>query len=99
MDLDHGWDRTHQVFNEGHWDQWLPTKTTTCMAYPTGSDIPFRYAPADAFKVCGGYYRSVLGPTDPNHYYMWTLLTRSPSVILVTPRQWRPTRGRGVGGM
>jgi phospholipase C len=71
-DLDHGWDKTHQMFNGGNWDQWLPAKTSTCMAYLNGSDLPFHYALADAFTVCDGYYCSVLGPTDPNRYYMWT---------------------------
>ena len=26
-DLDHSWDGTHQMFNGGDWDQWLPAKT------------------------------------------------------------------------
>ena len=71
-DLDHGWDGTHQMFNGGNWDQWLPAKTTTCMAHMQRSDLPFHYALADAFTVCDGYYCSMLGPTDPNRYYMWT---------------------------
>src|SRR3977135_2302970 len=37
-DLDHTWDKTHQMFNGGNWDQWLPTKTTTCMAHMQRSD-------------------------------------------------------------
>jgi phospholipase C len=72
VDLDHGWDKTHQMFNGGNWDRWLPAKTRTCMAYLNGSDLPFHYALANAFTVCDGYYCSVLGPTDPNRYYMWT---------------------------
>ena len=28
-DLDHSWDGTHQMFNGGNWDQWIPAKTTT----------------------------------------------------------------------
>jgi phospholipase C len=71
-DLDHSWDGTHQMFNGGNWDQWLPAKTTTCMAHMDRSDLPFHYALADAFTVCDGYHCSMLGPTDPNRYYMWT---------------------------
>jgi phospholipase C len=71
-DLDHNWTPTHQMFNGGNWDRWLPNKTTTCMAHMQRSDLPFHYALADAFTVCDGYYCSVLGPTDPNRYYMWT---------------------------
>jgi phospholipase C len=71
-DLDHNWTPTHQMFNGGNWDQWLPTKTSTCMAHMDRSDLPFHYALADAFTVCDAYHCSVLGPTDPNRYYMWT---------------------------
>jgi phospholipase C len=71
-DLDHSWAGTHQMFNGGDWDQWLPAKTTTCMAHMERSDLPFHYALADAFTVCDANYCSMLGPTDPNRYYMWT---------------------------
>ncbi|HEX4009927.1 MAG TPA: phospholipase C, phosphocholine-specific [Solirubrobacteraceae bacterium] len=71
-DLDHTWDGTHQMFNGGNWDQWLPAKTTTCMAHMKREDLPFHYALADAFTVCDGYHCSMLGPTDTNRYYMWT---------------------------
>jgi phospholipase C len=71
-DLDHSWNGTHQMFNGGNWDQWLPAKTTTSMAHMQRSDLPFHYALADAFTVCDGYHCSMLGPTDPNRYYMWT---------------------------
>ena len=71
-DLDHSWDGTHKMFNGGNWDQWLPAKTTTCMAHMERSDLPFHYALADAFTVCDGYHCSMLGPTDTNRYYMWT---------------------------
>jgi phospholipase C len=71
-DLDHGWDGTHQMFNGGNWDQWLPAKTTTCMAHMKRGDLPFHYALSDAFTVCDAYFCSMLGPTDPNRYYMWT---------------------------
>jgi phospholipase C len=71
-DLDHSWDGTHQMFNGGNWDQWIPAKTTTAMAHMQRSDLPFHYALADAFTVCDGYHCSMLGPTDPNRYYMWT---------------------------
>ena len=71
-DLDHSWNGTHQMFNGGNWDQWIPAKTTTAMAHMQRADLPFHYALADAFTVCDGYHCSMLGPTDPNRYYMWT---------------------------
>jgi phospholipase C len=42
------------------------------MTYHTRADVPYHYALADAFTVCDAYYCSVLGPTDPNRYHVWT---------------------------
>ncbi len=71
-DLPHGWTDTHKAWNDGKYDQWVPSKGTTTMAYLTRDDIPFHYALADAFTVCDAYYCSFMGATDPNRYHMWT---------------------------
>src|SRR4051794_23982623 len=71
-DLPHGWNDTQAALNQGKYDQWVPTKGTATMAYLTRQDIPFHYALADAFTICDAYHCSLLGPTDPNRYYMWT---------------------------
>ena len=72
QDLAHDWASTHAAWNSGTYDQWVPNKGTTAMAHLTRSDIPFHYALADAFTVCDAYHCSLLGPTDPNRYHMWT---------------------------
>jgi phospholipase C len=72
QDLAHGWNDGHDAFAGGRYDNWVPAKTPTTMAYLTREDIPFHYALADAFTVCDAYHCSLLGPTDPNRYYMWT---------------------------
>ncbi|HKV61939.1 MAG TPA: phospholipase C, phosphocholine-specific [Candidatus Acidoferrum sp.] len=71
-DTPHDWTGTHAAWNSGTYDQWVPHKGTTSMAYLTRNDIPFHYALADAFTVCDAYHCSLLGPTDPNRYHMWT---------------------------
>ncbi|WP_042422940.1 phosphocholine-specific phospholipase C [Streptacidiphilus anmyonensis] len=71
-DLPHDWNSTHGALNHGRYDRWVPTKSATSMAHLTRDDIPFHYALADAFTVCDAYHCSLLGPTDPNRYYMWT---------------------------
>ncbi len=71
-DLDHSWNGGHRVLNHGRYDQWVPNKTAATMAYLTRQDIPFHYALADAFTVCDSYHCSLLGPTDPNRFYLWT---------------------------
>ncbi|WP_433972209.1 phosphocholine-specific phospholipase C [Tunturiibacter lichenicola] len=72
QDLAHDWTTTHAAWNEGNNDQWVPQKGTTTMAHLNRSDIPYHYALADAFTVCDAYHCSLLGPTDPNRYHMWT---------------------------
>jgi phospholipase C len=71
-DLAHDWTTTHGAWNGGRYDQWIPNKGSTAMSYLTRSDIPYHYALADAFTVCDAYYCSLMGPTDPNRYHMWT---------------------------
>ena len=71
-DLPHDWNSTHATWDGGTYDQWVPNKGEDCMAYYTRNDIPFHYALADAFTICDAYHCSVLGPTDPNRYHMWT---------------------------
>ncbi|WP_327068142.1 phosphocholine-specific phospholipase C [Kitasatospora sp. NBC_01302] len=72
QDLAHDWNSSHQARNQGRYDQWVPAKTATTMAYLTREDIPFHYALADAFTICDAYHCSLIGPTDPNRYYMWS---------------------------
>ena len=68
----HDWTSSHQAWNQGRSDQWIAAKGTTTMAYFNRSDVPFHYALADAFTICDAYHCSLLGPTDPNRYHMWT---------------------------
>lgn len=71
-DLDHSWKVTHDAFNIGKYDKWLPEKTDATMAFYERQDIPFHFALAESFTVCDQYHCSVLGPTDPNRYFMFT---------------------------
>ena len=72
QDLAHGWNDGHAAFNGGRYDQWVQAKTATTMAYLTRADIPFHYALADAFTICDAYHCSLIGPTDPNRFYLWS---------------------------
>ena len=71
-DLPHDWTSTHGARNDGKHDQWVPSKGPVTMAHLTRADIPFHYALADAFTICDAYHCSLLGPTYPNRFYMWT---------------------------
>jgi len=71
-DPPHGWNDTHAAWNGGKHDQWVPNKGVVTMTYETRQDIPYQYALADAFTICDAYHCSLMGPTDPNRYHMWT---------------------------
>ncbi|MDJ0340906.1 phospholipase C, phosphocholine-specific [Streptomyces sp. H10-C2] len=75
QDLNHDWNGGHAAFNQGKYDKWVPAKSATTMAYLTREDIPFHYALADTFTICDAYHCSLIGPTDPNRYYLWTGFT------------------------
>jgi phospholipase C len=73
QDIDHEWESQHAAFAEGNYDRWLKAKgTDATMAHLRRSDLPFHYALAEAFTICDAYHCSVLGPTNPNRYYLWS---------------------------
>src|SRR5579863_9293621 len=69
---DHGWSGTHAAWNQGQYDNWAIQKGPMAMSYMTRQDIPYHYALADAFTVGDAYHCSIMGPTNPNRYYLWT---------------------------
>jgi phospholipase C len=71
-DPPHGWNDTHAAWNGGRHDQWVPNKGIDTMTFHRRVDIPFHYALADAFTICDAYHCSVMGPTDPNRYHLWS---------------------------
>jgi len=71
-DPPHGWPDGHAAWNGGRFDRWVPNKGVVAMTYHTRADLPYQYALADAFTICDNYHCSLLGPTDPNRYHMWT---------------------------
>ena len=71
-DPPHGWADTHAAWNAGNYDRWVPNKGVTTMTYHTRQDLPYQFALADAFTICDNYHCSLMGPTDPNRYHMWT---------------------------
>ncbi|MEV6524594.1 phosphocholine-specific phospholipase C [Longispora sp. NPDC051575] len=71
-DLDHSWSGTHQAWNNGMYNRWIPAKSEMTMGYFGRQDIPYQYALADAFTICDAYFSSVQGPTNPNRLYHWS---------------------------
>jgi phospholipase C len=68
----HDWNSSHAAWNQGRYDGWVAAKSPMTMSYLTREDVPYHFALADAFTICDAYHCSVMGPTDPNRYHMWT---------------------------
>ena len=73
-DLPHDWKTTHLAWNGGKYDGWVPNKGTSTMAYldPRRHPLSLPARWPTLFTVCDAYHCSLLGPTDPNRYHMWT---------------------------
>jgi phospholipase C len=79
-DLAHAWGTQHASWHDGKMDNWVMAHRVSrrflaaplTMGYHTREDLPFYYALADAFTICDGYHCSVLGPTHPNRFHLWT---------------------------
>jgi hypothetical protein len=60
------------------------------MAHLQRDDIPYQYALADAFTICDAYHCSLLGPTDPNRYHMFTGWVGNDGRRLPLSSNWPP---------
>ncbi|MFG6447872.1 phosphocholine-specific phospholipase C [Roseateles sp. BYS180W] len=71
-DPPHGWTDGHRAWNLGRFDRWIDNKGIVAMTHNRRHDVPYHFALADAFTVCDAYHCSLMGPTDPNRYHLWT---------------------------
>jgi phospholipase C len=66
LDLSHTWQSIHSEWNHGAMDGFYTTDGSTALYYYDGSDLSYYYALADSFTLCGSYFCSMLGPSNPN---------------------------------
>jgi phospholipase C len=71
-DIPHSWQDIHREWHNGAMDGFYTTNGFDAIGYYTSSDICYYYALADSFTLCGNYFCSVLGPSDPNRLALWT---------------------------
>jgi phospholipase C len=65
-DLAHDWQAIHNEWNKGAMNGFFTTDGPGALGYYDGTDLPYYYALADSFTLCGNYFCSILGPTVPN---------------------------------
>lgn len=70
QDINHTWSAIHSEWHNGRMDGFVTTDGINAMIYYDGSDLPYYYALADSFTLCGNYFCSLLGPTAPNRLYL-----------------------------
>jgi phospholipase C len=78
-DLNHSWPGTHAEYDGGKMDGF--TKANANPLDPTGSralsiydqtDLPFYYSLFDTFAIGDRYFSSLMGPTQPNRFYLYS---------------------------
>lgn len=92
VDTDHGWNGTHEAYNDGKMDGFFlvneghggipphpkPDSMSgkRALAYYDETDIPFYYWLASEFSIADHYFCSILGPTWPNREYLYGASSR-----------------------
>jgi phospholipase C len=69
-DVNHQWADIHNEWNNGLMNGFYTTDGIDCMGYYDQQDLPYYYSLASNFTLCGNYFCSLLGPTDPNRLYL-----------------------------
>jgi phospholipase C len=78
-DLDHSWNGTHAAWDNGAMDGFTKQNVSTvdpsgsrAMGYYNETDLPFYYGLFDTFAMGDRYFPSLLGPTQPNRFYLYS---------------------------
>lgn len=69
-DNSHTWQDIHREWDNGGMDGFYTTDGSNALGYYDGSDLSYYYGLADAFTLCGNYFCSLLGPSNPNRFYL-----------------------------
>jgi phospholipase C len=71
-DISHTWQAIQREWHNGAMDGFYTTDGLDAMGYYGSATLSYYYALADSFTLCGNYFCSVLGPSDPNRIALWT---------------------------
>src|SRR5579872_464514 len=70
-DITHDWQTVHREWDGGKMDGFYLADGKSALGYYDRSDLPYYYALADSFTLCGNYFCYQLGPTLPNRVALW----------------------------
>ena len=79
IDLNHSWAGTHEEYDGGTMQGFTKANANPidpsgkrAMGYYTEADIPFYYSLFDTFAIGDRYFSSLMGPTQPNRFYLYS---------------------------
>ncbi len=84
--VNHDWQSIHKEWNKGAMDGFYIADGKNALGYYDGSDIPYYYALAGAFTLCGNYHCYQLGPTLPNRLALWSATSGGITTANAIPR-------------
>jgi len=97
FDTEHDWMPTHAQYNNGAMDGFLCTNNDTtgaggqrALGYYTDVDIPYYYWLAKNFSISDTYFSSLLGPTYPNRYFLYSATAFGRTQSANTPSEAPP---------
>lgn len=100
-DTDHGWNASHQQWDNGKNDGFTTSNVTTndpsghrAMGYYDATDLPFYYKLASTFAISDTYFCSLLGSTYPNR--MFSVAGTSFGIITTTISKLAPAGSYSV---
>jgi phospholipase C len=85
-DIKHDWQHIHSEWDNGAMDGFYTADGLSALGYYTGTDIPYYYALADNFTLCGNYFCYQLGPTLPNRIALWAATSGGITTANAIPR-------------
>jgi len=68
----HSFADAQAAWNQGKFGCWPKFRTPDSMDYYRRRDLPFQFALAEAFTICGAYHCSLTTGTDPSRIVFWS---------------------------
>jgi phospholipase C len=88
--VEHSWRAIHDEWNYGAMDGFYTTDGSDALGYYDISNLPYYYALADAFTLCGNYFCPLLAPSSPNRIALWSATSggRTDNNIVRSSLDW-----------
>ena len=84
-DPDHSFEGGRVEYDHGKLDGFFIANDTYAIGYYERGDLPFLPHVAKAFTLYDRYFASLLGPTYPNRYYMWSAQAGGQTTNQIAP--------------